>query len=97
MFKSGKFYKNKKSNLCLKIIGRVNTDCSGRMCVGERLNSQVLFAVKDNESKEWITITYNEWENSDVSLKDHVLMESYLGGEDYQTNKNMRDEFDITF
>lgn len=94
-FTIGKFYKHKKSNLCLKVIGRVNTDCSGRMVVGERLNSQALFAVKDNESKQWDVINYSEWEKSDVSIKDHLLVESYLGGEDYVTNKSMRQEFDI--
>lgn len=95
MFKIDKFYKHKKSNLCIKVIGRVNTDCSGRMVVGERLNSQVLFAIKDNESKQWNSITYTEWEKSDITIKDHLIVESYLGGEDYVTNKAMRQEFDI--
>lgn len=95
MFKTGKFYRHKKSKLCIKVIGRANTDCSGRMVIGERLNSQVLFAIKDDESKQWDIINYSEWEMSDITIKDHLLLESYLGGEDYVTNKSMRQEFDI--
>lgn len=96
MFIKGKYYRHNKSGLCLKIIGRLETDCSGKMCIGERLNSQVLFAVKGNEYQQWDNISYSEWESCDISIKDHVIMEAYLDGADHVINKSMRQEFDIT-